>query len=84
MASDASATQANRRYLLGDSPAEIRHLVEQAEAYSAEAEELVDRIDLPAGARALDIGCDRAVTSRASIESRGWSRPGAGSPPSGA
>jgi ubiquinone/menaquinone biosynthesis C-methylase UbiE len=50
-------TEANRRYLLGDSPAEVRHLVEQAEVYASEAEELLARIDLPPGASAIDIGC---------------------------
>ena len=50
-------TESNRRYLLGDSPAEVRHLVEQAEVYAPEAEELLDRIGLAAGASAIDAGC---------------------------
>src|SRR5581483_1893676 len=48
---------ANRRYLLGDSPAEIRHLVEQARVYTPEADELLDRIDLAPGAVVIDVGC---------------------------
>jgi SAM-dependent methyltransferase len=45
------------RYLLGDSPAEIRHLVEQAEVYAPEAIELFDLIGVAAGATAIDVGC---------------------------
>jgi SAM-dependent methyltransferase len=45
------------RYLLGDSPAEIRHLVEQAEVYAREANELFDRIGIAAASTAIDIGC---------------------------
>jgi ubiquinone/menaquinone biosynthesis C-methylase UbiE len=52
--SDGSASG---RYLLGDSPAEIRHLVEQAEVYAREATELFDSIGIVAGAEAIDVGC---------------------------
>jgi SAM-dependent methyltransferase len=45
------------RYLLGDSPAEIRHLVEQAEVYAREATELFDLIGVEAGIAAIDVGC---------------------------
>lgn len=45
------------RYLLGESPAEIRHLVEQAEVYRPEADALFDAIGVPAGASAIDVGC---------------------------
>jgi ubiquinone/menaquinone biosynthesis C-methylase UbiE len=48
---------ATGRYLLGDSPAEIRHLVEQAEVYAKEARELFDLIDIAKGAAAIDVGC---------------------------
>lgn len=48
---------ASGRYLLGDSPAEIRHLVEQAEIYAPEAIGLFDLIGVAAGARAIDMGC---------------------------
>ncbi len=48
---------ASGRYLLGDSPAEIRHLVAQAEVYAPEAIELFDLIGLSAGATAIDLGC---------------------------
>lgn len=57
MGTDPTVREANRRYLLGDSPAEVRHLVEQAEVYAPEAEELLDRIDLAAGAAVIDVGC---------------------------
>ncbi|MBV9338685.1 MAG: methyltransferase domain-containing protein [Solirubrobacterales bacterium] len=50
-------TEAVSRYLLGDSPAEVRHLVEQAQVYAPEAEELLDRIDLAAAASVIDVGC---------------------------
>jgi SAM-dependent methyltransferase len=49
-----SATQ---QYLLGDSPVEVRHLVEQAELYAQEATELFDAIGLRAGWSAIDVGC---------------------------
>lgn len=45
------------RYLLGDSPAEIRHLVAQAEVYAEEASELFDLIGIAPGAAAIDVGC---------------------------
>ncbi len=44
------------RYLLGDSPAELRHLVEQAEVYAREANELFDLIGVASGATAIDVG----------------------------
>jgi ubiquinone/menaquinone biosynthesis C-methylase UbiE len=49
--------KASQRYLLGDSPAEIRHLVEQAQVYAAEASELFDAIGVQAGSAAIDVGC---------------------------
>jgi len=52
-----SETSASGRYLLGDSPAEIRHLVEQAEVYAREANELFDLIGVTANTTAIDIGC---------------------------
>jgi ubiquinone/menaquinone biosynthesis C-methylase UbiE len=48
---------ASGRYLLGDSPAETRHLVEQAHAYAKEATELFDLIGVDAGSAAIDVGC---------------------------
>ena len=45
------------RYLLGDSSAEVEHLVQQAEVYADVAAELLDRAGLAAGASAIDIGC---------------------------
>ncbi len=51
------AVRASGRYLLGDSPAEIRHLVEQAEVYAEEAIELLDLIGVRAGSAAIDLGC---------------------------
>jgi SAM-dependent methyltransferase len=48
---------ASGRYLLGDSPAEIRHLVEQAEVYAGEASELFDLIGVGPGSTAIDVGC---------------------------
>jgi len=50
-------TSASGRYLLGDSPAEIRHLVEQAEVYAQEAGELFDLIDVARGSATIDVGC---------------------------
>jgi SAM-dependent methyltransferase len=44
-------------YWLGTGPGEIEHLLAQAEVYAAEAEELLDRIGLPEGASAIDVGC---------------------------
>lgn len=52
-----SVSDARGRYLLGDSPAEIRHLVAQAEVYAHEAGELFDLIGVPAGISAIDMGC---------------------------
>jgi ubiquinone/menaquinone biosynthesis C-methylase UbiE len=45
------------RYLLGDTAAELQHLVAQAEVYAAEAEQLLGDLSLPSGARAIDVGC---------------------------
>jgi ubiquinone/menaquinone biosynthesis C-methylase UbiE len=45
------------RYLLGDSPAEIRHLVEQAEVYAKEATERFDVIGVDTGSTVIDVGC---------------------------
>jgi ubiquinone/menaquinone biosynthesis C-methylase UbiE len=44
-------------YWLGTGPTEMEHLLAQAEVYAAEAEELLDRIGLPEGAAAIDLGC---------------------------
>jgi len=52
-----SETSSSGRYLLGDSPAEIRHLVEQAEVYAKEATELFDLIGVGAGSAVIDVGC---------------------------
>jgi SAM-dependent methyltransferase len=50
-------TSASGQYLLGDSPAEIRHLVEQAEVYAQEAGELFDLIGVARGSATIDVGC---------------------------
>jgi ubiquinone/menaquinone biosynthesis C-methylase UbiE len=50
-------TNASGSYLLGDSPAEIRHLVEQAEVYAPEASELFDLIGIDPGSAVIDVGC---------------------------
>jgi SAM-dependent methyltransferase len=50
-------TSASGRYLLGDSPAEIRHLVEQANVYAEEATELLDLIGVDTGSTVIDVGC---------------------------
>jgi SAM-dependent methyltransferase len=52
-----NAVSASGRYLLGDSPVEIRHLIEQAEVYADEASELFDLIGVDAGSAAIDVGC---------------------------
>lgn len=52
-----SKMSASGRYLLGDSPAEIRHLVEQTEVYSHEANELFDLIGVAPNTTAIDMGC---------------------------
>jgi SAM-dependent methyltransferase len=44
-------------YLLGDSDAEIEHLVNQAEVYAAEADQLLERIGIAVGATVADVGC---------------------------
>jgi ubiquinone/menaquinone biosynthesis C-methylase UbiE len=58
-ASPAGSGGAGRadRYLLGDSTAEVEHLVNQAEVYADVAAELLDRVGLAAGASAIDVGC---------------------------
>ena len=38
-------------------PAAVEHLIAQAEVYAPEAEQLLDRIGLGAGASAIDVGC---------------------------
>jgi ubiquinone/menaquinone biosynthesis C-methylase UbiE len=50
-------TSASGQYLLGDSPAEIRHLVAQAEVYAREANELFDLIGVASGSTVIDMGC---------------------------
>lgn len=45
------------RYLLGESSAELDHLVAQAEVYAVEASQLLEAIGLAPGAAALDVGC---------------------------
>jgi ubiquinone/menaquinone biosynthesis C-methylase UbiE len=45
------------RYWLGDGDPVVEHLVAQARVYADEAAELLDRVHLPAGAAALDVGC---------------------------
>ncbi len=52
-----SESSASGRYLLGDSPAEIRHLVEQADVYAYEANELFELIGVAANTAAIDVGC---------------------------
>ena len=42
---------------MGDSPAEIRHLVEQAVVYAREAAELFDLIGIDSGSAVIDVGC---------------------------
>jgi ubiquinone/menaquinone biosynthesis C-methylase UbiE len=44
-------------YLLGNSAAEVEHLVMQADVYAPEAEQLLDLIGVPMGASAIDLGC---------------------------
>lgn len=55
--SSSSGVEGAGRYLLGDAPAELQHLVAQADVYGTEAEQLLDEIGLPSGARAIDVGC---------------------------
>ena len=45
------------QYLLGDSPAEVQHLVNQAEVYSEEADQLFDAVGIQPGSSAIDVGC---------------------------
>lgn len=54
---DAAPRAISDAYLLGDSPAELDHLVAQAEVYATEAEELLDLIGIGEGTSAIDIGC---------------------------
>jgi ubiquinone/menaquinone biosynthesis C-methylase UbiE len=56
-ANAATETSASGRYLLGDSPEEIRHLVEQAEVYAHEATEFFDLIGVGEGSAVIDVGC---------------------------
>lgn len=51
------ATSQSGRYLLRDSPAEIQHLVNQAEVYSDEANQLFDVIGIRPEWSAIDVGC---------------------------
>jgi len=44
-------------YWLGDSATEVEHLVAQAEVYATEAEALLDRVGIGAGASVIDVGC---------------------------
>jgi ubiquinone/menaquinone biosynthesis C-methylase UbiE len=44
-------------YWLGTGPVEVEHLVAQADVCGPEADELLDRIALWPGARAIDVGC---------------------------
>ena len=44
-------------YWLGTGPAEVEHLVAQAETYAAEAGELLDCVGPLDGATAIDVGC---------------------------
>ena len=54
----AMTTTAERpEYMLGDSQAERRRLVAQAALMEDEAGWLLQRLDIPAGGRAVDIGC---------------------------
>jgi SAM-dependent methyltransferase len=57
MRMDEAPNAISGAYLLGDSPAELDHLVAQAEVYATEAEELLDRIGIAKGTSAIDIGC---------------------------
>jgi SAM-dependent methyltransferase len=45
------------RYLLGDSRSEVEHLVRQAEVYSDEAGQLLERVGVAAGATVIEVGC---------------------------
>jgi SAM-dependent methyltransferase len=45
------------QYLLGDTTAEVEHLVHQAEVYADEAGQLLERAGLAAGTTAVDVGC---------------------------
>ena len=56
MTSTSGAGQGDR-YLLGDSTAEVQHLVRQAEVYADEAGQLLERAGVAAGAAVIDVGC---------------------------
>ncbi|HUD37062.1 MAG TPA: methyltransferase domain-containing protein [Streptosporangiaceae bacterium] len=45
------------RYLLGNSSAEVEHLVQQAQVYAPEAAELLDLVSVAPGSSVADIGC---------------------------
>ena len=57
MSESTTVAPPQNRYWLGDSPAEVEHLVSQADVYSREAEELLDLVKLEEGASAIDVGC---------------------------
>ena len=57
MGRSATTTTARPEYMLGDSQAERRRLVAQAALMEDEANWLLDQLDVPAGGRAVDIGC---------------------------
>jgi ubiquinone/menaquinone biosynthesis C-methylase UbiE len=53
---DVSVSEPDR-YLLGDSDAELAHLVFQAEVYAEEARQLLDCLPVAVGAAVVDVGC---------------------------
>ena len=57
MAPSMTTTTERPEYMLGDSQAERRRLVAQAALMEDEAAWLLQRLDIPEGGRALDIGC---------------------------
>jgi len=72
-----SKISASGQYLLGDSPAEIRHLVEQAHVYADEAVELFDLIGVDAGSAVIDVGYGvlgvlHLLAERVGVDPRGW------------
>jgi SAM-dependent methyltransferase len=52
-----TASAAQQRYWLGDSPPEISHLLAQTEFLAPDAAELLERIGVTPGASVIDIGC---------------------------
>ena len=52
-----TASAAQPRYWLGDSPPEVDHLLAQAEFLGPDAAGLLDRTGLAPGASVIDIGC---------------------------